>query len=300
VKTPGRDVSAIMRKVRSRDTTPEVVFRKALWARGLRYRTCRSPLAGKPDVVLSRVRLVVFIDGDFWHGGQWRKRRLTALEDQFRNTPTRDYWLAKIRRNMQRDCAATAALMAADWKVLRFWETQVFTQLDRCVDLTVRAARGEIAPDPRSTLPAKTFVQITASDARAGRLRADLEEEGWTPAGLETAQPLALAAGAFDSPTPDGFWLALRGLPQRPPLVLLQSSDIDQASAGLARLGYSTSALGPAGLVVGHALHDCAGIEPPRPPEDANPVQWIARYYLNPLVSDSIRGRLMGRTPTDD
>ena len=101
------EVSAIMRKVHSRDTTPEMAFRKALWARGVRYNVCPADMAGKPDIVIPSRRLAIFIDGDFWHGGQWQRRGLATLEDQFRETKTRSYWLRKIRRNIQRDCRTT-------------------------------------------------------------------------------------------------------------------------------------------------------------------------------------------------
>src|SRR5690348_3712071 len=113
-KTPRShaEISAIMRKVHSRDTSPEMTFRKALWARGVRYNVCPDDVAGKPDIVIPSRRLAIFIDGDFWHGGQWQRRGLATLEDQFRETETKrkSYWLRKIRRNIQRDCRNTAAL----------------------------------------------------------------------------------------------------------------------------------------------------------------------------------------------
>src|SRR5215469_16746998 len=93
------EISAIMRKVRGRDTTPELRLRQALWARGLRYRVEADNLPGKPDIVFPTARLAVFVDGDFWHGAQWRKRRKASLEEQFtRSKPeSRAYWLTKIR-----------------------------------------------------------------------------------------------------------------------------------------------------------------------------------------------------------
>ena len=288
----GRDISAIMRKVRSRDTTPEVVFRKALWAHGLRYRTCRAPLAGKPDVVLARARLVVFIDGDFWHGGQWRKRRLAALEDQFVKTPTRDYWLGKIRRNMQRDCTATASLMEAGWRILRFWETQVLRQLDQCVELTLGAARSDLAPDPLSVLPAKTFAEFSDADRLIGP---GLKREGWSEGGTKSGGAVSLAAASFGTSGPGEFWAALETMRERPPLVLLREADPEDSSR-LGHLGYSTKAIAETGLVMAQSCDKAAEFELPERPADADPVQWLARYFLNPLVSDLMRGRLLGKT----
>ena len=89
-----QSVSERMRKVRSVNTAPETTFRKALWAHGHRYRLHDADLPGKPDVVLPACRTAIFIDGDFWHGNQWARRKLTSLEDQFRGTSSKDYWQA--------------------------------------------------------------------------------------------------------------------------------------------------------------------------------------------------------------
>ncbi len=170
-----------MRKVRSNNTAPEIVFRKALWARGLRYRLHASHLPGKPDVVIPARKVAVFIDGDFWHGNQWRRRHLAALEDQFASSrrQQREYWLRKIRRTMQRDSEATAALLAAGWTVLRFWESDVRKDVDRCVQMTVDAATGvvdsTIAAD--SLIPPKTVAEFFAG---IGLVRMGLERQGWT------------------------------------------------------------------------------------------------------------------------
>ena len=122
-----------MRRVRSRDTTPELLLRRALWAAGLRFRTCSTTLPGKPDIVIHSKRMAIFIDGDFWHGGQWRRRRLASLDDQFRQTESRAYWLRKIRRNMDRDCRVTSALLAGGWSVARVWESEVLADVAGCV-----------------------------------------------------------------------------------------------------------------------------------------------------------------------
>jgi len=174
-------ISAIMRKVRSTHTAPEIVFRKALWARGLRYRLHASHLPGKPDVVMSPKKVAVFIDGDFWHGHQWRRRHLTALEDQFASSRRhqREYWLRKIRRTMQRDSDATAALLSDGWTVLRFWESDVRKDVERCVQMTVDAAAGVSDPviSSGSLVPQKTVAEFFAG---IGLVRMGLERQGWT------------------------------------------------------------------------------------------------------------------------
>jgi DNA (cytosine-5)-methyltransferase 1 len=168
-----------MRKVRGSDTTPEKNFRKALWAEGLRYKPNSAKLPGKPDIVLSAYKTIIFIDGDFWHGGQWRKRKLSALEDQFERTESRDYWLKKIRRNMRRDCAVTADLLSQGWTVIRFWESDIRNDLAGCVQTTLRVLSGKIKPDVMSMAPHKTFAEFFAG---IGLVRMGLERQGWSVA----------------------------------------------------------------------------------------------------------------------
>lgn len=183
-----RDISAIMRKVHSDNTTPEIAFRKALWARGIRYKVAPQTLPGKPDVVMSSKRLAVFIDGDFWHGNQWRRRKLTALEDQFNHTQSkaRDYWLAKIRRNMQRDCRVTGALLADGWTVLRFWESDIRKDVQGCVQMTAEAASGAVEPTAVALAPFKTFAEFFAG---IGLIRMGLERKGWSIAFANDIDP---------------------------------------------------------------------------------------------------------------
>src|SRR5688500_14299990 len=122
-----------MSRVKSRDTAPEIVFRGALRKAGIRFRTSNFSVPGKPDFVIPSRRLAIFIDGDFWHGRQWQTRRHASLEEQFTHSPSREYWLRKIRRNMARDLANTAALLDAGWTVARFWESDINRDPDACV-----------------------------------------------------------------------------------------------------------------------------------------------------------------------
>jgi DNA (cytosine-5)-methyltransferase 1 len=171
-----RNVSEIMRKVRSTDTTPEIAFRKKLWAKGYRYNLHRKNLPGKPDLVIPAQRIAIFIDGDFWHGGQWRIRKLAALEAQFAKTESKRYWLQKIRSNMSRDAVTTAKLIKQGWKVLRIWETDINKDLEGCVSMTVNAMSVK-EPEPRySVVPQKTVAEFFAG---IGLMRIGLERQGW-------------------------------------------------------------------------------------------------------------------------
>jgi len=140
-RRPPAVVSATMRRVRYRDTSPEVALRKALWARGYRYRLQASRLPGKPDIVFPSRRVAVFVDGDFWHGNQWRLRGLPSLAHQFRETPSAPYWVSKISRNVERDANASAKLTEMGWRVVRCWESQVRNELETCVARVEEAMR---------------------------------------------------------------------------------------------------------------------------------------------------------------
>jgi len=176
---PGRtkqQISEIMRRVKSCDTTPELLFRKALWARGVRYKLHESGLPGRPDIVIPKARLVVFIDGDFWHGNQWRKRGHESLEAQFVASSNAEYWVGKIEGNMQRDRRNTAELLAQGWRTLRFWESEVATNPDRCVRVTLRAMAARGQPSLAARLSERTVVEFFAG---IGLMRVALERKGW-------------------------------------------------------------------------------------------------------------------------
>lgn len=105
-----------MRGNRSRDTTPELALRRAVHARGLRYRTNVRPLPDvrrTADLVFRAAKVAVFLDGCYWHGCPEHLRLPTA---------NRPYWSAKISRNRERDRETDALLAEAGWKVLRVWE----------------------------------------------------------------------------------------------------------------------------------------------------------------------------------
>lgn len=111
------------------DTKPEILLRSALWKRGLHYRKNKADLIGKPDIVFENMRLVVFVDGDFWHGRNWRRRKA-----KLRGGHNSDYWINKIERNMRRDLDWNLKLRAAGWAVLRLWESDIHGNIDAVVD----------------------------------------------------------------------------------------------------------------------------------------------------------------------
>lgn len=107
--------SAVMRRVKGRDTAPELKVRKALTALGARYRLNRRDLPGSPDIVMAGRRLAIFVHGCFWHGHDCPRGSRVPKTN-------RDYWTAKVARNVARDARAAAELAAADWRVETIWE----------------------------------------------------------------------------------------------------------------------------------------------------------------------------------
>ena len=124
--------SAIMSRIRSTRTKAEVSFRKELWAKGARYRINYKALPGKPDIVFIKNKVVVFIDGEFWHGHNWPTRKAKIKSN-------REYWIPKIERNMQRDIENNEALKSLGYVVFRFWEHETKENLANCINKVLTA-----------------------------------------------------------------------------------------------------------------------------------------------------------------
>ena len=116
-----------MKKIASKNTGCEMLLRKELWKAGLRYRLHRKDLPGKPDLIFSRYKVVVFVDGDFWHGFRWEQRKVKIISN-------RDYWIQKIEGNMARDKINNSKLRKLDFTVLRFWEHDILKNPKLCAD----------------------------------------------------------------------------------------------------------------------------------------------------------------------
>lgn len=119
-----------MRGNRSKDTSIEILLRKSLWHKGYRYRKNYKKLPGSPDIALTRQKVAVFCDSEFWHGKDWedKKQRL-----QKGNNP--DFWINKIESNMQRDHENDQKLTALGWTVIHFWGEEIKKSPDECVQV---------------------------------------------------------------------------------------------------------------------------------------------------------------------
>lgn len=111
------DIKSRNKKV---NTKAELVLRSHVWRLGLRYRTHVKNLPGKPDMVFSRAKIVVFCDGDFWHGRDWEQQKKQLAR---RNNP--EYWIPKIEYNITRDIQQTEELKRLGWHVIRIWEKDI-------------------------------------------------------------------------------------------------------------------------------------------------------------------------------
>ena len=109
--------SAVMSRIRGKDTKPELVVRRLAHAMGYRFRLNRRDLPGSPDLVFPGRRKVIFVHGCFWHGHDCRKANLPRTRT--------DYWATKIQRNRMRDAASLNALQELSWEVLVIWECEM-------------------------------------------------------------------------------------------------------------------------------------------------------------------------------
>ena len=115
---PPEKRSAVMRRVKGRNTTPELAARKTLTRLGARYRLHRKDLPGNPDIVMPGRRLAIFVHGCFWHGHDCPRGARVPKQN-------RDYWLGKVERNRARDIASRTALESQGWWVETIWECEM-------------------------------------------------------------------------------------------------------------------------------------------------------------------------------
>lgn len=117
-----------MKHIKAKDTAIEVILRKALWERGYRYRKNYKGLPGHPDIVLTKYKIVIFCDGEFFHGKDWEK-----LKIRLKKSNNSEYWITKIARNIERDEEVNKQLRTLGWSVLRFWGKDIKKDVNGCI-----------------------------------------------------------------------------------------------------------------------------------------------------------------------
>ena len=125
-----------MQQVKNKDSKIEILLRKDLWNRRLRYRKNVNHIYGKPDIAFIGKKIAVFCDSEFWHGYNWEERKKDFKSNQ-------EFWIPKIERNMERDAEVTAKLESEGWTVIRFWGNEIKKNTTKCADIIEKAVHSK-------------------------------------------------------------------------------------------------------------------------------------------------------------
>jgi len=125
-----------MQQVKNKDSKIEVLLRKELWSRGIRYRKNVNRIYGKPDIVFIGKKIAVFCDSEFWHGYNWEERKKDFKSHQ-------EFWIPKIERNMERDVEVTTRLESEGWTVIRFWGNEIKKNTAHCADIIEKVVHSK-------------------------------------------------------------------------------------------------------------------------------------------------------------
>ena len=116
-----------MQAVKNKDSKIELMLRMALWNKGYRYRKNYAKLEGKPDIVLSKYKVAIFCDSEFWHGYNWKVRKYDIKSNK-------EFWIKKIEGNIKRDKEVNKILKKQGWKVIRFWGKEILQDTAECLN----------------------------------------------------------------------------------------------------------------------------------------------------------------------
>lgn len=117
-----------MQSIKAQDTNIEVKLRRALWKKGFHYRKNYNKLPGKPDIALTKYKIAIFCDSEFFHGKDWE-----ILKPRLERGDNSQYWVKKIARNRERDDEVNKRLLFEGWTVIRFWGKDIQKDIDECV-----------------------------------------------------------------------------------------------------------------------------------------------------------------------
>ncbi len=134
MKKTQEQISYNMKHVKNKDSEIEILLRRELWRRGLRYRKNTNKVFGHPDIAFMGKKIAVFCDSEFWHGYNWNEKQREIKSN-------RDFWIKKIERNMKRDTEVNTELENEGWIVLRFWGKEIKKNTAGCADIIEKAVR---------------------------------------------------------------------------------------------------------------------------------------------------------------
>lgn len=123
-----------MQHIKSKDTDIEVMLRKALWHKGYRYRKNYQGAPGHPDIAITKYKIAIFCDGEFFHGKDWQ-----VLKPKLEKSNNSQFWINKISRNRERDDEVNKKLLFENWTVIRFWGNDIKNNLDECINVVEEA-----------------------------------------------------------------------------------------------------------------------------------------------------------------
>lgn len=123
-----------MQHIRSKDTAIEIRLRKALWNKGYRYRKNCRELPGRPDIALTKYKIAIFCDGEFFHGKDWE-----VLKPRLEKGNNSEFWIKKISGNLERDDEVNKQLLFMGWTVIRFWGNDIKKNTEECIKVIEEA-----------------------------------------------------------------------------------------------------------------------------------------------------------------
>lgn len=132
-----------MANVRLKGGKAETILAKSLWHIGIRYRKNYKKLPGSPDIAITKQKIAIFVDGEFWHGENWEVRKEKLKKN-------RDYWIEKIEENIARDKRNDLLLIEAGWTPVHFWEKEVLKKTDDCIKKILDLTTSEEVNQHRS------------------------------------------------------------------------------------------------------------------------------------------------------
>lgn len=138
-----------MQANKSTGTKPEILLAKTLFVRGLRYRKNNKTVFGKPDLTFKKIKLAIFVDGEFWHGKDWFERKNNHKTNY-------EFWNKKITRNIERDKEVNQELQRQGWSILRFWSKDIENNLLSCV-LKIESEINDLKMDLKEKIYLETF-----------------------------------------------------------------------------------------------------------------------------------------------
>lgn len=125
-----------MSRIKSSNTSIELILRKELWSRGLRYRINCKKIIGKPDICFLGKKIAVFCDSEFWHGKDYLEGKVPKSNQE--------YWIPKIERNINRDKTVNESLKSQQWIVLRFWGKEIMSDVQKIADKIESVVKSKI------------------------------------------------------------------------------------------------------------------------------------------------------------